>query len=652
MKKQFRFVPLEKVKIDDRFWNHYKSLVREKILPYQEQILKDEIPGVELSHSIENFKIAAGKSNGEFYGMMFQDSDVAKWLEAVAYSLSTHPDPHLEKRADEIIDLIADAQQADGYLNTYFTVAEPENRWKNLSEGHELYCAGHLIEAAVAYYKSTGKHRLLDVMCRYADYICEVFGTEPGQIRGYPGHAEIELALIKLYKVTKESRYLELANYFVDERGSTPNYFDLEYDNAVDKSIFHHPRDWNSSYNQSHLPVIEQKEAKGHAVRAMYLYCAMADLALERNDEALANACKILWDNVTSKQMYITGGIGSQAYNEAFTVDYDLPNDTSYTETCASIGLIFWAQRMLCLEPDSKYADALEKALYNGVLSGVSLDGDRFFYVNPLEVRPKICEARHDKKHIKFERQSWFKVACCPPNIARLLASLDEYIYSHCNNEIYVHLYMGGTATVNLLDQQVCIEQNTNYPWEGKVKLKVTPEKLAEFTLAFRIPGWCQAPRLAINGEYVELDKLTEKGYAKVTRSWSEQDEIEIFFPLEIKRVYSHPQLQENAGKISLTLGPLVYCLEEEDNGPTLAGLSIPENAHLFAVCASGKLKGMTVIKGEGLRTENADGDELYSSMPPKQVPTNFKAIPYFAWNNRGVGEMRVWIREVAQKGP
>ncbi|HBF99980.1 MAG TPA: hypothetical protein DDW87_00190, partial [Firmicutes bacterium] len=334
---------MNQVKIEDAFWNDRIRLVREVIIPYQKQVLNDELPGVEPSHAMENFRIAAGESKGQFHGMVFQDSDVAKWLEAVAYSLATHEDPQLEKVADDIIDLLSKAQQPDGYLNTYFTVAKPGQRWTKLAEDHELYCAGHLIEAAVAYYDATGKKKFLDVICRYADYIDSVFGTEPEKKKGYPGHEEIELALVKLYRVTGEERYLKLAKYFVDERGKQPNYFDLEYEKTSDKSIFRYPDDWDRSYTQSHLPVREQTTAEGHSVRAMYLYTAMADLSLETGDGELAEVCKALWDNVTQKRMYVTGGIGSQAYDEAFTIDYDLPNDTGYTETCASIGLAFFA---------------------------------------------------------------------------------------------------------------------------------------------------------------------------------------------------------------------------------------------------------------------------------------------------------------------
>ena len=637
---------MNQVKIEDAFWNDRIRLVREVIIPYQKQVLNDELPGVEPSHAMENFRIAAGESKGQFHGMVFQDSDVAKWLEAVAYSLATHEDPQLEKVADDIIDLLSKAQQPDGYLNTYFTVAKPGQRWTKLAEDHELYCAGHLIEAAVAYYDATGKKKFLDVICRYADYIDSVFGTEPEKKKGYPGHEEIELALVKLYRVTGEERYLKLAKYFVDERGKQPNYFDLEYEKTSDKSIFRYPDDWDRSYTQSHLPVREQTTAEGHSVRAMYLYTAMADLSLETGDGELAEVCKALWDNVTQKRMYVTGGIGSQAYDEAFTIDYDLPNDTGYTETCASIGLAFFAQRMLNLDPDGKYGDVLETALYNGILSGMALDGKSFFYVNPLEVWPDACYARHDKEHVEVIRQRWFRCACCPPNLARLIPSLGQYIYSYTDKELFVHLYVGGTADIGLENQRISIVQRTDYPWGEHVGFTVCPERDEELTIAFRIPRWCKSPTLRVNGENLELESMMDRGYARVTRTWSKGDHVELQLPMMVRRIYAHPNVRVNAGKIALARGPMVYCLEEVDNGEVLAQIALPKDATLSAAFDAELLGGVVEVRGEGLRSENPEWSELYREIRPKQKPVPIRAIPYFAWNNRGVGEMLVWIRE------
>src|SRR5690625_1118398 len=377
----------KRVEVHDAFWRTYMKLVRDQVIPYQWEALNDRIPNASPSHAIENLKIAAGEASGDFHGMVFQDSDVAKWLEAVAYSLETDPDDQLEQTADEVIDLLGRAQQADGYLNTYFTIKEPENRWGSLMHNHELYCAGHFIEAAVAYYNTNGKRKFLDIMCRYADYIDTVFGEDDSKLSGYTGHQEIELALVRLYRVTNNDKYLKLSQYFIDARGNKPHYFDEEREKnapGVFEEMVQH-FDHFFEYNQSHKPVREQDKAVGHAVRAVYMYTAMADLAAETGDHVLAEATKTLWGNATQCQMYVTGGLGSSVHGEAFSFDYDLPNDLCYTETCASVGLVFWARRMLDLEANGAYADVLERALYNGTISGMDLDGQKFFYVNPLE---------------------------------------------------------------------------------------------------------------------------------------------------------------------------------------------------------------------------------------------------------------------------
>ncbi len=377
-------IPLQQVKLDDPFWSRYIVLIRDVVIPYQYEALHDRIAGVEPSHSVANFRIAAGLEEGEFHGFVFQDSDVAKWLEAAAYSLTIAYDRKLDEQVDAMIDLVAAAQQPDGYLNTYFTIKEPDKRWTNLTDCHELYCAGHMIEAAVAHFRATGKRKLLGVACRFADYIDTVFGPEDGQIHGYDGHQEIELALIKLYEVTKEQRYLRLSQYFLDERGREPAFFVMEWERRGKSSFYASPsRRPDIAYHQSHLPVREQRVGVGHSVRAVYMYTAMADMAARTQDEALLEACRHLWNNTVHKQMYITGGIGSTHHGEAFTTDYDLPNDTVYAETCASIGLIFFAQRMLQLSPRSEYADVMERALYNNVLGSMAQDGQHFFLCKP-----------------------------------------------------------------------------------------------------------------------------------------------------------------------------------------------------------------------------------------------------------------------------
>lgn len=636
---------LRQVRIQDRFWKPRQNLVRDVMLPYQYAVMNDEVPGAEPSHALENFRIAAGLAQGEFYGMVFQDSDVYKWLEAAAYILAKEDHPELEKTADQVIDLIAAAQQPDGYLNTYFTVAEPEGRWRNLREEHELYCAGHLIEAAVAYYEATGKGKVLDVACRFADYISQIFGTEQGQKRGYPGHEGLELALVKLYRVTDNRKYLELSKYFVDERGRQPHYFEQEAIARGDRHVTTHGGRWDSRYNQSHLPVREQKEAVGHAVRAMYLYAALADLARYTRDESLHKICEALWEDVVNRKMYITGGIGSSSYGEAFTIPYDLPNDTSYTETCAAIGLVFWASRMLNLDPNGAYADVMETALYNGVLSGMALDGKSFFYVNPPEVWPAAAEHRYDQRHVKTTRQGWFRCACCPPNLARLLASLEQYIFSYHEDSIYLHLYMSSVLNIAGEADGISIEVATGYPWDGQVELTVDVAQPREFTLALRIPGWCQTPSATVNGEQLELAAIMDRGYAKVNRLWLSGDKITLDFPMPVIRLAAHPQVRENAGRVALQRGPLVYCLEEADNGPVLTDIVLPLEPEFQTTFDPELLGGVVTIEAEAYRSAD-DDQRLYRPFSAALRKVRIKAIPYYAWNNRGVGEMLVWIRQ------
>ena len=638
---------LKNVKTNEGFWGKRWKLIKEKVIPYQWLALNDLIPDAEPSHAIMNFKIAAGEASGQFGGYCFQDSDVFKWLEAVGYLLAQEADPGLEEKADQVIDLLARAQQPDGYLNTYFTVAEPGKRWTNLRDKHELYCAGHLFEAAVAYYEATGKRKLLEVACRYADHIDRTFGSEPGKKKGYPGHPEIELALVKLYRATGEERYLRLSKYFIDERGRQPHYFDLEAEQRGDTRPY-----WNifgHSYSQSHLPVREQKTAEGHAVRAMYLYSAMADVASLTGDESLAEACKTLWENVTNRRMYITGAVGSSAYAEAFTIDYDLPNDRAYAETCAAIGLVFWANRMLPLEMDAEYADVMERALYNAVLSGISLDGERFFYVNPLEVWPEACGRRHDLQHVKVTRQKWFACACCPPNIARLISSLGKYIYSYSKEEktVYTHLFTGCTARFDLGGQEVAITQKTDYPWEGEVEFELDLAKETEFTLAVRIPGWCRGAALMLNGSPLSFAPLLRRGYVYLKRAWRPGDRILLRLLMPVEKIHAEPRVRTNAGRVALQRGPLIYCLEEIDNGPNLQAISLPVGAECEARYDPDLLGGMVVIEAPGLRMDEAGWPEgLYHPVTIGTRPIRLKAVPYFAWNNRGPGEMIVWVRE------
>lgn len=644
-----------RVRIRDEFWDPFTELVRGTVIPYQWEALNDRIPEAEPSYAIRNFRIAAGLEDGEFGGMVFQDSDVAKWLEAVGYSLANHPDPELERTADEVIELIAQAQRRDGYLNTYYSIKEPGNEWTNLHEAHELYCAGHMMEAAVSYYEATGKRKLLDVICKFADLIDSVFGREEGKLRGYDGHQEIELALVKLYRATGEERYLKLAQFFIDERGSAPNFLVEEckqrggYSHWANKKL-PIPTARQLAYNQAHKPVREQDAAVGHAVRAVYMYTAMADLARLTGDRELLEACRRLWDSTTKKQMYITGGIGSTHHGEAFTFDYDLPNDTVYAETCASIGLIFFARRMLQLEAKSEYADVMERALYNNVIGSMSQDGKHYFYVNPLEVWPGASENNPGRRHVKAVRQKWFGCSCCPPNVARLLSSLNEYIYTVSSEEniLYAHLFIGSEAQFELAAGPVALKQHSRLPWEGCVRFEFTSVPDAVITLALRLPAWSRGQAvMKMNGVPYEYDVVN--GYATVNRHWAQGDVVEWEPALKAQLIAAHPEMRANAGRAAIERGPLVYCLEEADNGSPLSALSIVRAAKFRSHYDAGLPGGAAVIEAEGFADELASwpADTPYRPLAQQLAPKPVKltAVPYYLWGNRHPGEMTVWIR-------
>jgi DUF1680 family protein len=640
--RQSHAIDIKNFKIKDSFWSNYRKLVRDEVIPYQYAMLEDQVPDAEPSHAIENFRIAAGVKQGEFYGMVFQDSDVAKWIEACAFSLTNSPDEKLERIVDETIELIEKAQQADGYLNTFFTLKEPTRRWTDLQEGHELYCAGHMIEAAVAYYEATGKDRLLKVMMRMADHIDHRFGK--GKVRGIPGHPEIELALMKLYRATGEERYLKLCEYFVNERGTQPNYFKEEQENRG-WSI------WNSdgqdvNYTQNYAPVREQKDAVGHSVRAVYLYTGMADLAGELGEEELKVACENLWDSITKRRMYVTGGIGSTVIGEAFTEDYDLPNDTVYAETCASIGLIFFAQKMLELSPKGEYADVLERALYNTVLAGMSQDGKRFFYVNPLEVTPGISGKAQTHRHVLPERPKWFGCACCPPNVARLISSLELYAWNENKSTIFSNLFIGGEA--DFVKTKGCkVSVQTDYPYGGTVSYKIIAEgSTTNVTLAIRIPSWSDRSKTKIyyNKEELCLSDIVMDGYAYVNQSFADGDEVLLELDMAAYRIYTNTFVHNNVGLTALQRGPLIYCLEDADNGGEVHSLRLARTSPINEVDMDQMFGGIKVLKTEGYRMQTIPN--LYSHVRPESQLSTITAVPYYVWGNRGLGQMRVWIPE------
>ncbi len=565
---------------------------------------------------------------------IFWDSDIAKWLEAACYSLIHFPDPKLEAQVKDIVDSLIQLQEEDGYLNSYYTQFEPENRWTNLRDQHELYCAGHLIEAAVAHFMWSGDNRFVKTMERYVALIRDLFGPNPEQQKGYPGHQEIELALIKLYKLTRNPDYLQLSAYFIEERGNQPHYFDEEAKKRGGASRY--PWKTNYEYAQAHLPIREQKEVIGHAVRGMYMYTAMADLARELDDPSLLDACKTLWNDLVTKKLYLTGGIGSSSHNEGFTKPYDLPNYTAYAETCASIGLVYWAQRMIQIDCDSTYADIIETALYNGIISGVSLDGERFFYDNPL--------ASHGDK----QRSPFFECSCCPPNVLRLLASLGDYIYTVDDQTLIIHQYISNRMEWDFPQGKMNVDMDSGFPWEGEVRLVLDPNSPMDLCMKFRIPRWCSAPLIRINGELVDTVNRVECGYLLIQRAWNPKDEIHLQFPMEIHTHYAHPQIQPNSGKVAFTRGPLVYCVEELDNPEPVHYLVVGNDSKLAEQYDPTLLEGVVVITGEGWIVSHDGWKEvLYRQAPPDFRKTTLKAIPYYTWNNRNMGSMTVWINQL-----
>ncbi|MCE5342705.1 MAG: glycoside hydrolase family 127 protein [Eubacteriales bacterium] len=619
------------------FLKRYEDLIIREIVPYQEKILWDQVEGAEKSHAFENFLLAAqkletGRCEGTFYGMVFQDSDVAKWLEAVAYSLRIRLDAALEKRADEVIELIARAQHADGYLNTYFTVKAPDKRWSNLEEAHELYCAGHMIEAAVAMAECTGKTRLLAIMRRMADLMVKHFITENNE--GFPGHPEVELALMRLYRYTGEADYLRLAQRFIDTRGS--DFFTREREHRQWAIWSGHD---DREYTQTHLPVREQRDAVGHAVRAIYLYSGMADVARETGEPALLEACRALWESVTRRRMYLTGAIGSAYEGESFTRDYHLPNDTAYAETCAAVGLVFFARRMLEMEKRSEYADAMERALYNCVLAGMQLDGTRFFYVNPLESLPGISGEAVTHRHALPQRPKWFTCACCPPNVARLLTSLGRYAWGLDEKAITAHLFVPGRLT---LDDGAAVTLSTAYPAEGKLRFRFEAKKLpVNRAFALRLPAWSEHTEIRRNGSTAAYEE--RDGYAVLLGPFHDGDEVTVTLSMTPRRIYPSVRIGADSDRVAFTRGPLVYCAECVDNGGHVLNLQIEPESEIRVVPAE-MLGGVATLRVQGRRL--SDDGELYAYTRPQAEPCEITLIPYYAWSNRGLTEMRVWLPE------
>ena len=619
----FQPVTFTSVHFNDNFWLPRLEINKKVTIPFA-------LDQSEETGRLMNFEIAGGAAEGKFCSIYpFDDSDVYKIIEGASYTLNIQRDPELEGFLDELIAKIAAAQEEDGYLYTARTIEQDPpvqwtegDRWSNLYLGHELYNMGHFYEAAVAHHLATGKRNMLDLAIKNADLVTSVFG--PGKKIGVPGHQEIEIGLVKLYRITGDQKYLDLAKHFLDQRGREEG------------------RELFGQYSQDHIPILEQNEAVGHAVRAAYMYSGIADVAALTGDAGYIQTVDRIWENVVSKKMYITGGIGARGGGESFGPNYELPNASAYAETCAAIANAFWNHRMFLLHGDAKYIDVLEKVIYNGMLSGVALSGDLFFYPNPLE-----SSGQH-------ERSSWFNCACCPSNISRFMPSIPGYAYAQRGKALFVNLFVDSQTDIILNNTRISVIQETDYPWEGRIKIRLEPESEMKFAVHVRIPGWAleqpvpsdlyhfidnvdESPTLKVNGDTIPLNM--DKGYVRIQRTWKGGDTIELNLPMPVRRVESHPEVKENTGKIALIRGPMVYCAEWPDNSGYVSNLVLPDDTLLSTEHRDDLLNGVTVIKGQALALHGT-ADESSD----RRETQAFTAIPYYAWAHRGPGEMSVWI--------
>lgn len=624
-------VPFTEVTIDDAFWSLRLKTSREVTI--MACFKRCEEIGL-----IDNFAVAGGLQEGIHRGARYGDSDLYKVMEGAAYLLSLGPNPELDRYLDGVIAKVAAAQEDDGYISTLRTIT-PElelaktdknsekafemygkPRWARIDHGHELYCMGHMIEAAVEHFKATGKRDFLDVAIKSGDLMCRTFGPEEGKLHNVPGHQEVELALVKLYRVTGEKKYLDMSKYFLDERG--------HYNGRTV-----HMHKTSKTYAQDDKPVIEQKTPHGHVVRATYQYCGMADVAALTGDRAYIDALDSIWENIVSKRLYLIGSMGVHGYAEGFGPDYKLPHQDAYNETCATIGTSFLNHRLFLLHKDAKYFDLFERSIYNGVLAAVSLQGDEFFYPNPMAT---------DGVNRRHVRKPWYSTACCPSNISRFMPSVPGYVYAHDGDDLYVNLFIGGEGRIEMDKRAVTVTQKTNYPWQGKVDISVAPEEAGKFSVLVRIPRWTrnkpvpsdlysymteskEEPTLSVNGKPVAV-KL-EKGYARLTRNWKKGDTISLDMPMPIRRVISHEKVEDNVGRVAVERGPIVYCAEWPDNAGEALELVLPDDVTLTAEHHDDHFDGVTLIEG-------TRGDDV-----------TVKLIPYYAWSHRGRGEMNVWLK-------
>ena len=632
---QYHPVRFVDVRLEGDFWKERLDTVLKTTIPSQHKKLGEYgiLESLKLPQPPPPLRFPR-HANG-FTVQVFWDSDVGKWIEAASYALSHRRDADIEAKIEAIVDDFEKAQEPDGYLNCWYLGHEPEKRFSNLRDNHEFYNAGHMLEGAIAYFETTGRRRWLGIMERYLDHIRSVFGPESGKKHGYDGHQEIEIALIKLYHLTGEKKHLDFATYLINERGKqSPHYFDIEREEREKKG-------WetqryaqsNYEYSQSHMPVRQQTKVVGHAVRAMYMYTAMADLAAELNDAALKAACETLWNDVMITKMYVTAGLGPSAHNEGFTFDYDLPNQTAYAETCASVALIFWAQRMLHLDLDGKYADVLELALYNGALSGLSRDGEHYFYANPLESNGSA------------ERWAWHTCPCCTMNVSRLVASVGGYFLSTAPDGLAFHLYGGISAKREVAGTLVEIREASNYPWSGEIKINLDPATPTRFDVKLRVPGWSKGHSIGVNGQAVTADAIN--GYVTINRIWTKGDTITMDMPMQPERLYANPGVIMDVGRVALKRGPLVYCIEEADNpGGAVQRLKLPRDAVLKSTTRADLFGGAVTLSAPAKAIDPSDWHDLYRTSPPAESDATLTALPYYLWANRSRGSMVVWIPE------
>ncbi|MBB1079917.1 glycoside hydrolase family 127 protein [Limosilactobacillus sp. STM2_1] len=641
--------------ITSHFWQRYRNLMANNSIPFQWDMINDnnkvEITNdafaaggsADKSHAIANLKIVAGQEKGHFFGMDFQDTDVYKWLESAAYVLKYAPSEKLHKEADSVVDLIAEAQEDGGYLSTMFQIEMPERKFKRLQQSHELYSMGHYIEAGVAYYEVTGNQKALMIAEKMAKCIGNHFGLEEGKVKGIPGHPEIELALARLYEATKNKKYLALAKYFITQRGKDTEFFDRQNEaDGKDRNFFPGMDKFGNRYYFADKPVTEQQDVHGHAVRVLYFCTGLAHVARLTGDQELMKTAHRLWNDTVKKQMYITGNVGQTTTGEAFTYDYDLPNDSNYGETCASVAMVFFGKQMLASDLNGQYGDVIEKELFNGALSGIALDGMHYFYVNPLEADPKASKGNPGKNHINTQRSSWFACACCPSNITRLLSSVDKYLYQVKDNTILADQFIANETS---FDDGIKIKLASDYPWDGKLTFTIENPQEKYFNFAVRIPSWSlKNYQVSFNGR--EIDPILEKQLVTFPITGSET-QIIVNLDMRVHLMRANNYVKDDMGKVAIQRGPVIYCAEEEDNQVPLWCYRLRNKLTFTANYDNNLLDGVVTLDTNDVERANQNSEQLYYEDDSFEwTQAHLRLIPYYAWANRSNGQMQVWFNK------